>query len=114
MKKVIGVALALFLFFAFSNVAAFAASPWTQETTHAGKAGGKLGFGFKNLALGWTEIFSKPVSYNDQGKNIIEGIGVGLWNAVAYTVGGAVHVATFFIPVDLPLPNDGIQSKLLG
>ena len=88
---------------------AFAASPWTTETTGVKKAEQKLIFGIKNLLGGVSELFTKPMDYHKQGKNVGEGIWKGLANTVTYTIGGALHVATFPIPIDLPLPDNGVQ-----
>lgn len=103
MKKALVVLVVAAVFLA--QAVAFAASPWTQETTYEAKAGAKLQFGLKNLVFGWTELLTKPVAGND----VINDIGTGLVNAIAYTLGGAAHTATFLIPVDVPLPNDGVQ-----
>ena len=114
MKKILAVFLLVLATVGFVQAPVFAASPWTQEATYGAQAGKKLGFGFKNLVLGWTEVFSKPVTYSEEGKNVLEGLGMGLFNGVVYTAGGALHTVTFFIPqIDIPLPNDGVQSSLL-
>lgn len=88
----------------------FAASPWTTETSWSGKATKKLIFGTKNLLGGWTELFSEPMNYHKEGKNVAEGIVKGFVNAIVFTIGGALHVVTFPIPqVDLPLPDNGVK-----
>jgi hypothetical protein len=89
----------------------FAASPWTEKTTYGDKITGKLEFGLKNLFGGWTTIFSEPTRYHKDGKNVLAGVGVGLYKSVVYTVGGAVHVVTFPIPVDVPLPDNGVSFE---
>ena len=90
--------------------AATAPSSWTTATTNKDKTLQKLGFGAKNLFFGWTELFSEPMDYHKGGKNTLEGIGPGLWHAVADTVGGALHVITFPITkFDVPLPEGGVQ-----
>jgi len=114
MKKLFTIAVVVLIAVAMVQAPAFAASPWTQETTYTAKIGNKLGFGVKNLVLGWTEIFARPDAYANEDKNFVEGVGMGLWNAIVYTVGGALHTATFPIPVDIPLPNNGIESNLLS
>ncbi|MDP3920636.1 MAG: hypothetical protein Q8R76_07515 [Candidatus Omnitrophota bacterium] len=86
-----------------------AASPWTQEATYSAKATAKLAYGFKNAVLGWTELFSVPEAYAAEDKNVLAGIGKGLCNSVVYTVGGLIHTATFLLPIDLPLPQGGVQ-----
>lgn len=87
---------------------AFAASPWTSETTYTAKTKGKLVFGLKNLLGGWSEVITQPINYHQAEKSGGAGIAKGLFNAVVYTVGGALHVVTAPIPVDVPLPNNGI------
>ena len=93
----------------FTPVPAFAASPWTTEPTWIEKSAKKLEFGLKNALLGWTEIGSETIAYKHSGKNVFEGMAVGLGKAVVYTVGGVLHVGTFPIPLDVPLPNNGVQ-----
>jgi len=88
----------------------YTASPWTSETGWSSRAVGKLGFGAKNLLLGWTELFTEPKAALDEGGNFFVGLGRGLWNGLADTLGGAVHVVTFPITaVDAPLPQGGVQ-----
>ncbi len=103
MKKALVVLVVAAVFLA--QTAAFAASPWTQETTYEAKAGAKLQFGLKNLVFGWTELLTTPI----KGDNFFNDVGTGLVNTIAYTLGGAAHTATFLIPVDVPLPNDGVK-----
>jgi hypothetical protein len=111
MKKMLAVAMLVVVAVFAVQTVAFAASPWMDEPTYTAKAGAKLGFGLKNALLGWTELLTRPVDYHAEGKNLLDGIGSGITYAVAYTAGGAIHTGTFFIPVDLPLPNDGVQFK---
>lgn len=80
-------------------------SPWRSEVTYGDQAKSKLGFGAKNLLLGWTELFTEPV----EQKSAL-GIGQGLGNAVMDTVGGFLHLVTFpFTSVDVPLPENGVN-----
>ena len=94
---------------------AFAASPWTTEPTYGKKVAAKLDFGLKNLLGGWTEIFTYPANCPmDTDKKYCpikctKKVLLGAGNAVVYTLGGIVHTATFLIPVDVPLPNNGVQ-----
>ena len=89
---------------------ALAASPWTEDSGYINRANGKFGFGLKNAALGWTEIFTQPVDEVKGGGNAAVGFGKGIWNTVGQTVGGALHLATFPITsVDVPLPENGNQ-----
>jgi hypothetical protein len=85
-------------------------SPWTSETGWSSRAVGKLGFGVKNLLLGWTDLFVEPKEAVDAGGNILTGIGVGIKDAIENTLGGAVHIITFpLTEVDAPLPEGGTQ-----
>jgi hypothetical protein len=91
----------------------YTASPWTSEVGYSNRAIGKLGFGVKNLLLGWTDLFVEPKEAMDGGENLLKGIGIGLKDAVENTLGGAVHLVTFPITaIDAPLPEGGTQ--LLG
>ena len=90
--------------------AAFAASPWASEADWASQSKSKFVYGVKNTLLGWTEIFTEPHNAIAAGSNFFTGIAEGLWNGVGQTIGGALHLATFFIPqVDVPLPEGGTQ-----
>ena len=85
-------------------------SPWTSEVGYSNRAMGKLGFGVKNLLLGWTELFTEPKEAIDGGGNFFAGLGTGLMNGVFQTLGGAVHIVTFPITnLDVPLPEGGTQ-----
>ena len=87
----------------------YTASPWTQEMGWGQRATGKLGFGVKNLLLGWTELFTEPKEAMDAGSNVFVGIGKGLKNAVEDELGGAVHLVTFPVTcLDAPLPQGGV------
>ena len=88
----------------------YTASPWTHEVGYSQQAVGKLGFGLKNLLLGWTKFFTEPKEAADKGENIVAGIGMGLKNGLEDTLGGVVHTVTFFVPqIDAPLPGGGVQ-----
>ncbi len=109
MRKSIHWFLALALVVTLLPTAAFAASPWTQAPTYGEKVKQKLEFGLDNLLLGWTEIFTEPRDYSKEHKCSIKGLGKGLWNALGQEVGGALHVVTFPILIDVPLPENGTQ-----
>ena len=88
----------------------FTASPWTHETTYSSRALGKLGFGVKNLLLGWTDLIVEPMDASHSGENLLKGIGVGLKDGIENELGGAVHLITFpFTTIDAPLPEGGTQ-----
>ena len=85
-------------------------SPWTSEVGWSNRAVGKLGFGVKNLLLGWTDLFVEPREASKAGGNVLTGIGVGVKDAIENTLGGAVHIITFpLTEVDAPLPKGGTQ-----
>jgi hypothetical protein len=105
MKKTLTFLILLLL---IGNVA-FAGSPWMTEGNYTDKAVHKLGFGAKNLLLGWTALFTEP-SHADDGENFVEGLGRGILYSVTNTVGGALHVITFpFTEIDVPLPGGGVD-----
>ena len=87
----------------------FAGSPWTEKTTYWDKTVGKLDFGMKNLLGGWTELFTEPMHHHKDAGDVFVGLGTGLYKSVVYTVGGALHVVTFPIPLDVPLPDNGVN-----
>ena len=88
----------------------YTASPWTHEVGYTNRVVGKLGFGIKNLLLGWTEIFTEPRDALSSGGNFFVGLGKGLKNGIEQELGGAVHLVTFPITaIDAPLPEGGTQ-----
>ena len=88
----------------------YTSSPWTSEVGWSNRAIGKLGFGLKNLLLGWTDLIVEPRKAAQAGGNVLTGLGVGVKDAVENTLGGAVHVITFpLTEVDAPLPEGGTQ-----
>ena len=85
-------------------------SPWTQADDYGAQAGGKLGFGLKNVLLGWTELITEPVEQKS-----FWGVGQGLGNAVMDTVGGLLHVLTAPVTtIDVPLPENGTNLGQSG
>ena len=85
-------------------------SPWTSEVGYSNRVIGKLGFGLKNLLLGWTDVFVETKKETDGGGNFFKGLGMGLKDAVENELGGVVHVVTFLVPqIDAPLPGGGVQ-----
>lgn len=91
-----------------SSSQAFAASPWTEEKTLSEKRLGKFLFGTKNVAFGWMDILYEPSKFHQEGKSPIVGFGKGMVDAVVNTLGGAAQVATFPVPVDIPIPDNGV------
>lgn len=88
----------------------YTASPWTQEAGWSKRAMGKLGFGVKNLLLGWTDLVVEPKEAAQEGGNVLVGIGIGLKDALENELGGAVHILTFpLTEIDAPLPEGGTQ-----
>jgi putative exosortase-associated protein (TIGR04073 family) len=114
MKK-LSLVLVVLMMVSALPVAGWAASPWTTETVTSDKVMGKLGFGLKNVLLGWTEIIRQPVN-GAKEEHIIgfsKGLLTGIYDGVVYTVGGALHVITFpFTSIDVPLPNDGVKCPI--
>ena len=89
---------------------AYTASPWTHEAGYTNQMVGKLGFGIKNLLLGWTELFTEPKDALSAGTNFFVGVGKGLMNGLGQEVGGALHLVTFPITaIDVALPEGGTQ-----
>ncbi len=85
-------------------------SPWTNEVGWSKRAVSKLGFGVKNLLLGWTNLFVEPKEASQAGESVLKGIGVGLKDAIENELGGVVHIVTFPITgIDAPLPKGGTQ-----
>ena len=87
--------------------AAFRASAWTRQKTYGAKMIGKLGFGLLNFFTGWDALFLEP---SHEGK-FFKGLAQGIFYTIAYEAGGAIHAVTFFIPVDLPLPQGGVHFE---
>ncbi len=109
MKKIGVILVLLAIVFAPAAMASMEASPWTAEKTYSDKTVGKFKFGFKNLALGWTQLFYQPHAHQVDGKNAWAGLGKGLLLFPVDTIGGALHLVTFLIPVDVPLPEGGVN-----
>jgi len=87
-------------------------SAWTTQTGYGTRAAHKLGFGVKNLLLGWTDLFVEPKEAADAGENILKGIGVGLKDTIENEVGGIVHLITFPVTsLDAPLPEGGVFTE---
>ena len=83
-------------------------SPWTTEMGWGNRAMGKLGFGLKNLLLGWTEIIVQTRDAASSGGNVLVGFGKGIGRGIADEIGGVVHLVTFPITIlDAPLPGGG-------
>ena len=102
-------ALFLIAVLVLAPAAGFAASPWTTAPTTAEKVTEKFKFGFRNLFLGWTELFTEPQSSCAEKTCALSGIGRGIVNFALDTIGGAAHLGTFFIPqIDIPLPGNGV------
>ena len=106
MKKV----LTLFLLLALlSPTYLYAASPWTEKDSYGKKVEGKLLFGLKNTFLGWLDLFNEPVKASTENKSPFYGAYRGIVDSLCNTGGGILHVATFFAPFDIPLPDNGVD-----
>lgn len=106
MKKIMSFVVILSMLF---TPLAFSASPWTEQKGYGSQIWGKFQFGLTNSLLGWTELLSTPVRYANENKNIWEGVGQGIVDAVTNTTGGLFQLASFPIPVDFALPHDGVD-----
>ncbi|MBU9888820.1 MAG: exosortase system-associated protein, TIGR04073 family [Candidatus Omnitrophica bacterium] len=104
MKKIISLAVLFAMLLAPVGFAA-TPSPWTEEKSYTDKLVGKLGYGLTNGVLGWSKLFSTPKEYAATDKNMWAGVGQGLVDTVMTTVLGAVHLVTFPVPVDVPIPS---------
>lgn len=89
---------------------ALAASPWTEKTTCQEKAAAKFAFGMKNVLFGWYGLIKPaPCPFSKDADNEKYCPVRGLMTAIGQTAGGALHVATFLLPIDIPLPGNGTQ-----
>jgi hypothetical protein len=91
----------------FAAIENWKKSPWTEEKTYVDKSINKLGFGLLNVSIGWTALFFEPTRHS----NIFTGVLKGIWRTVTNEAGGALHTVTFFIPVDIPLPDGGVNFE---
>ncbi len=83
-------------------------SEWTYEDGYMQQAKQKLIFGGKNTLLGFMELYNEPRDTMRDGGKFIVGMGRGIRNTIADTLGGALHLVTFPITaVDMPLPDGG-------
>lgn len=82
-------------------------SPWIDEEYYFEKSAHKLGFGVLNGLTGWSALFFEPAR-----SGILRGTGKGIWRTLVYTAGGALHAATFPIPLDIPLPEGGVSFEV--
>lgn len=94
----------------FSTSKEYVESDWTYEFGYFSRAFNKIGFGAKNLLLGWTDIFAEPTRAAREDEPLlaaqIKGIGDGILN----TFGGVAHLLTFPITtVDVALPDGGVS-----
>lgn len=106
--KALIAAVLLIAVFAFP-LTSQAASPWTEQETYMAKTGGKLEFGLMNLLLGWTDLYHEPYMAAVENRSVLLGLGKGIVDSIINMVGGAVHLVTFPIPLDCPLPDNGVQ-----
>ncbi len=82
-------------------------SPWIDKTPYVEKTIHKLGFGTLNAITGWTALLFEPV----RQENKFTGIYKGAWRTITNTVGGALHIATFPFPFDIPLTDGGVSFE---
>ena len=111
-KQILFLALALFVVQQMSfalPMNEFPASSWTKGDGYVEKTVGKLGYGLVNVVGGWsalaTEYYEKPET------NIGAAFLRSIARTVTNTVGGALHVVTFPVPKDIPLPGGGTSFE---
>jgi hypothetical protein len=80
-------------------------SAWTYKSAYTDKVIYKLGFGLTNGLTGWTAFFFEPAREN----NFFAGLLKGTWQTITNTAGGAIHIVTFPVPLDVPLPDGGVR-----
>lgn len=103
--------LSTLVIFSSSGFASFEPSPWTTEPLYNQKMAKKFMFGFSNLTWGWLEIFKEPYQAVSENRMVWPAIGVGLFNGIVDTIGGALQVLTSPVtPLDIPLPEGGVWS----
>ncbi|HOW88340.1 MAG TPA: hypothetical protein PKV84_06775 [Candidatus Omnitrophota bacterium] len=107
MKKILSLAVVLSMLLA--PMAFATPSAWTEEKNYGDRVSGKLQFGLANTLLGWIDLFAEPNKFANEGKNVWSGVGKGMVDSVVNTVGGAIHLVTFPVPADLPLPDGGVD-----
>ncbi len=91
----------------FAAVENWRPSPWVKTKPYVEKSINKLGFGLLNLLTGWTALFFEPTRYENKFTGVVKGV----WRTVTNTAGGALHTATFPIPIDIPLPDGGVHFE---
>ena len=101
-------------------VAAFMLSPalsiaepssWTRESTYFEQSIHKLGFGLTNVIKGGAEPFIHMLKASQStSENTWTGFIRGTAYGAADILGGAFHAVTFFLPVDIPLPEGGAHG----
>lgn len=92
--------LVVFIVFFLLAMPAYAASPWMAKQGYAGKTWGKFCFGIKNSLLGWMTPWAE--AKNPKYPTSWAGYSAGIGEGTIYMIGGVIHLATFFIPVDFP------------
>lgn len=102
-------ALLITLILAMMSSPLYAASPWVEKTSYGERTNAKLAFGLTNAMLGWIDLFYEPNRFHNDGKNVWAGFGKGLVDTVLNEVGGAFHLATFMLPFDFLLPENGVD-----
>ena len=90
----------------------FKNAEWKQEQGWFNQSTSKFAYGTKNVLFGWTELLTEPYEAAvDPKRDVLEGIGAGLWNSVGQTLGGAVDLVTFPLPdFSVPLPEGGTKA----
>ena len=113
MKKFLACLLTVVAILSSPSVSS-AASPWAEQEGYLNRAAWKLDFGLLNLFGGWLEVVREPwraIKNHEGPSNVLKAKARGIGNAVIYTAGGALHLATFPITsLDVPLPGNGVKA----
>ena len=100
--------IALILAMILIPCSAFARSPWTTVQDYGDQAVSKLGFGLRNILIGWQDIPVETYRSLEKGELVFIGLAKGTVKTLGRAVGGAAHVLTFPVTsVDVPLPENG-------
>lgn len=85
-------------------------SPWTTEPTYFRRSTAKLGYGASNFVRGWGEPYIHMIKAHEDGNNSLTALIRGGLYGLGDIAGGMFHGFTFFLPIDLPLPEGGAHG----
>lgn len=87
-------------------------SSWTKERTYFERSIHKLGFGLTNVVKGGAEPYVHMLKASEsESESTWTGFIRGTAYGTADILGGAFHSLTFFLPVDIPLPEGGAHGS---